>query len=86
MENVSLGKAAMNSKALMILTVLVVLAVVAVPTYAGDAHPNFSPDDSRLVYMSDGEVEVVEIGTGKVTNLTNSHEHKRKKRAQPYSA
>lgn len=62
----------MNSKALMILTVLVVLAVVTVPTYAGDAHPNFSPDDSRLVYMSDGEVKVVEIETGKMTNLTNS--------------
>ena len=54
------------------LAVLTVLAVVSVPAYAGDAHPNFSPDDSRLVYMSDGEIKVVAIETGKVTNLTNS--------------
>ena len=52
--------------------VLVVLTVFNAPAYAGDAHPNFSPDDSRLVYMSDGEIKVVEIKTGKVINLTNS--------------
>ncbi|MHC4364194.1 MAG: redoxin domain-containing protein [Planctomycetota bacterium] len=50
----------------------VLLILVNVPVYAGDAHSNFSPDDSRLVYMSDGEIKVVEIETGRVTNLTNS--------------
>ena len=45
--------------------VLVVLTVFNAPAYAGDAHPNFSPDDSRLVYMSDGEIKVAEIKTGK---------------------
>ncbi len=39
---------------------------------ASDAHPNFSRDDSQLVYMSDGEIKIVEIASGKVTNLTNS--------------
>ena len=39
---------------------------------ASDAHPNFSRDDSHLVYMSDGEIKIVEIASGKVTNLTNS--------------
>ena len=39
---------------------------------ASDAHPNFSSDDSQLVYMSDGEIKIVEIASGKVTNLTNS--------------
>ena len=52
--------------------VLAVLAVVNVPGYAGDAHSNFSPDDSRLVCMSDGEIKIVEIESGKVMNLTNS--------------
>jgi Tol biopolymer transport system component len=52
--------------------VLIVLAVFSVTAYAGDEHPNFSPDDSRLVYMSNGEIKVIEIMTGKVTNLTNS--------------
>ncbi len=37
-----------------------------------DAHPNFSSDDSQLVYMSDGEIKIVEIASGEVTNLTNS--------------
>jgi Tol biopolymer transport system component len=36
------------------------------------AHPNFSEDDSSLVYMSDGEIKTVEIASGKVANLTNS--------------
>ena len=42
------------------------------PAPAADAHPNFSPDDSRLVYMSGGEIKIVEIRTGKVVNLTDS--------------
>jgi peroxiredoxin/WD40 repeat protein len=40
--------------------------------WCGDAHPNFSPDDSSLVYMSEGEIKVVNIASGKVLNLTNS--------------
>ena len=27
---------------------------------AGDAHPNFSADDQKLVFMSGGEIKVVE--------------------------
>ncbi|MFC1537743.1 TolB family protein [Gemmatimonadota bacterium] len=40
--------------------------------WAGDAHPNFSGDDKRLVFMSDGEIEVVDLGSGRIINLTNS--------------
>ncbi len=62
----------MNVKFPNVIVVLVTLAVINLPIYAGDEHPNFSPDDSRLVYMSDGEIKIVEITSGKVTNLTNS--------------
>ena len=55
-----------------ILYTLAVLAILSSPVYAGDEHPNFSADDSQLVYMSDGEIKIVDIATGKVTNLTNS--------------
>lgn len=54
------------------LAVLAAFTVLGLPAYAGDAHPNFSPDDSHLVYMSGGEVLTVEIETGEVTNLTES--------------
>ncbi len=56
----------------LILLGAVLLILVNVPVYGGDVHSNFSPDDSQLVYMSDGEIKVVEIETGRVTNLTNS--------------
>jgi len=48
------------------------LVVPNIDASASDAHPNFSEDDSHLVYMSDGEIKTVEIASGKVTNLTNS--------------
>ena len=62
----------MSIKISSILAVLAILPIMGLPVYAGDAHPNFSADDSHLVYMSDGEIKTVEIKTGKVTNLTNS--------------
>ncbi|KKK95852.1 hypothetical protein LCGC14_2668650 [marine sediment metagenome] len=62
----------MSLKASNAWTLLAVLVVINFPIYAGDAHPNFSEDDSSLVYMSDGEIKIVNITTGKVTNLTNS--------------
>ena len=62
----------MNYEAPKVLASLAVLILLNGALYAGDAHPNFSPDDSQLVYMSGGEVKVVEIKTGKITNLTNS--------------
>ncbi|HDZ20675.1 hypothetical protein LCGC14_0304180 [marine sediment metagenome] len=62
----------MNDGTPKLLAVLAVLALVSSGLQAGDAHSNFSPDDSRLVYMSGGEVKVVNIETGKVSNLTNS--------------
>ncbi|MHC4423088.1 MAG: TolB family protein [Planctomycetota bacterium] len=62
----------MKRLAVYVLVIGAVLAIVNVPAYAGDAHSNFSPDDSRLVYMSDGEIKIIEIESGKVTNLTNS--------------
>ena len=48
------------------------LIALAARLWAGDAHPNFSPNDKRLVYMSGGEIKIVEIESGKVANLTNS--------------
>jgi len=48
------------------------LIVLAARLWAGDAHPNFSEDDKRLVYMSEGEIKIVETESGRVTNLTNS--------------
>ncbi|MCH7556712.1 MAG: PD40 domain-containing protein [Planctomycetes bacterium] len=62
----------MNFNVLNTLKVLSILAVINLPIYAGDEHPNFSTDDSQLVYMSDGEIKIVDIATGKVRNLTNS--------------
>ncbi len=62
----------MHLKASNALTYLAVLVVINFPIYAGDAHPNFSANDSHLVYMSDGEIKIVEIESSKVTNLTNS--------------
>ncbi len=62
----------MYLKASNALVYLAVLVVVNFPIYAGDAHPNFSANDSHLVYMSDGEIKIVNITTGKVTNLTNT--------------
>ncbi len=62
----------MSFKISNILAVLAVLAITTPVTYAGDVHPNFSADDSHLVYESGGEIMIVEIASGKVTNLTNS--------------
>lgn len=62
----------MSLRASNALVYLAVLVVINFPIYAGDAHPNFSANDSHLVYMSDGEIKRVEIESGKVTNLTNS--------------
>ncbi len=62
----------MSFKVSNILVVLAVLALINVPVCVGDVHPNFSADDSHLVYESGGEIMIVEIATGKVTNLTNS--------------
>ncbi len=54
------------------LFVSVGLIALSARLWAGDAHPNFSNDDKRLVFMSGGEIEIVEIESGKRTNLTNS--------------
>ena len=62
----------MSIKVSSVLAVPAILLIMGLPAYPGDAHPNFSADDSHLVYMSDGEIKTVEIKTGKVTNLTNS--------------
>ncbi len=62
----------MSLKLSNVLAVLAISAVICSVVYAGDAHPNFSADDSKLVYMSDGEITIVDIATGKTTNLTNS--------------
>lgn len=62
----------MRIESITALAIVAVLAVLNGQVYAGDAHSNFSADDSRLVCMSDGDIKIVEIKTGKVTNLTNS--------------
>ena len=62
----------MNCHKMTILTIATAVAFGSAGALAGDAHPNFSPDGSRLVYMSDGEIKVVEVETGRVVNLTNS--------------
>lgn len=54
-----------------ILTILACLLTANSAIYA-DMHPNFSADDTRLVYESGGEISIVEISTGRITNLTNS--------------
>ncbi len=62
----------MDIKIQKIFVFLIISVILNTETWAGDAHPNFSADDSQLVYMSDGEIKTVEIKTSKITNLTNS--------------
>ncbi len=62
----------MDIKIQKIFVFLIISVILNTETWAGDAHPNFSADDSQLVYMSDGEIKTIEIKTSKITNLTNS--------------